>query len=145
MSPETLASEQNLTAFLAMFEDHRLPKSSWTHAAHVSVAACYLFGSDPGAVLPRMRAAIRGYNESAGTANTPTSGYHETITVFWLRMVDEFLRQSHPASRLEAARLAVTAFAEQRALHSGYYSFNVATDTRARREWVEPDLQPISC
>jgi hypothetical protein len=143
MSPETLESEENLTAFLAAFECHTLPKTAFTHAAHVTVAACYLHASDAGEVLPKMRAAISSFNESVGGANTETAGYHETLTVFWLRLVEDLLRQNSPASHLASAQLAVATFGESRGLHKDYYSGDVVTDRRARREWVEPDLQPL--
>lgn len=143
MSPETVESEENLAAFLAAFEGHTLSKTAFTHAAHVAVAACYLHASDADAVLPKMRTAIGSFNESVGGANTESAGYHETLTVFWLRLVENLLRRNSPASRLASAQLAVATFGGSRGLHKDYYSGDVVADRRARREWVEPDLQPL--
>jgi hypothetical protein len=143
MSPETLDSEENLAAFLAAFEGHTLPKTAFTHAAHATVAACYLHTSDAATVLPKIRAAIRSFNESVGGANTETAGYHETLTVFWLRIVDRLLSEKSPASRLQAARLAVANFGEGRGLHTAYYSGDIVNNRIARRQWIEPDLQPL--
>ena len=143
MDPKTLESDANLAAFLSAFENHTLPKTAFTHAAHVTVAACYLFHSNTAAVLPKMRANIRSFNESVGGANTATAGYHETLTVLWLRLVDRLLRQQNPTSRLHAAQQAVATFGDQRTLHTSYYSGNVVANTQARREWLEPDLQPL--
>lgn len=143
MRSEHLASKEALDAFLHGFETGTLVKSEWTHGAHVAAAASYLFDSDATAVLPLMRQRIRSFNLAVGGANTPTSGYHETLTYFWLAVVEDFLQRSNPASALEAARLAVAEFGEQRALHNRYYSGNVVQDTEARLHWKEPDLQPL--
>jgi hypothetical protein len=143
MSPETLDSEENLAAFLAAFEGHTLPKTAFTHAAHVTVAACYLHASDAATVLPKIRTAIRSFNESVGGANTETAGYHETLTVFWLRIVEASLRQNPSATRLSAARHAVATLGKERTLHTAYYSGDIVANRMARREWIEPDLQPL--
>jgi hypothetical protein len=140
---DPLASEESLAAFVAAFEGHTLPKEAFTHAAHVTVAACYLHGANSDVVLPRIRQAIRSFNESVGGANTKTAGYHETLTVFWLRVVERKLNEVRPASRLEAARQAVAAYGDRRELHAEYYSGDVVKDTNARREWREPDLKAI--
>jgi hypothetical protein len=143
MRPETIDTEENLAGFLAAFAGCSLPKEEFTHAGHVTVAASYLYGSDVAAVLPRIRIEIRRFNESVGGANTETAGYHETLTVFWLRVVDGLLREKQPGSRLEAVRMAVAAFGGRSGLHKEYYSGDVVGNRVARREWVEPDLSAL--
>jgi hypothetical protein len=143
MRPEHLATPEALEAFLRGFEEGTLAKSEWTHGAHVAAAASYLFNADFAAVLPLMRARISAFNLAVGGANTPTSGYHETLTHFWLLIVAESLRQYPPASALEAARHAVSVFGEARTLHSLYYSGDIVKDTTARRQWRAPDLLPL--
>lgn len=143
MRPEYLSSPEALDSFLHGFEAGILPKAEWTHAAHVAAAAYYLHGSSVASVLPLMRARISAFNLAVGGANTPTSGYHETLTHFWLLIVAEFLRQNPPASKLAAARHAVATFGEARALHTLYYSGDVVQDSAARRAWRAPDLLPI--
>ena len=138
-----LVSEQSLDRFLEAFFSHTLPKAQWTHAAHVTLAACLLHQGDVPSVLPVVRNAISSYNLSVGTQNTDTSGYHETLTIFWLRVVAESLRQSPSASRLHAVRGIVAAYGAERSLHRLYYSNDIVTCTAARRAWVEPDLKPL--
>ena len=91
MRPEHVATPEALETFLARFETGTLPKSEWTHGAHVAAAASYLHGSNFEAVLPLMRARIRFFNEAVGGENTDTSGYHETLTCFWLLVIAELL------------------------------------------------------
>jgi hypothetical protein len=143
MRPEHLASPAALNHFLRAFEGGTLPKSEWTHGAHVAAAASYLFNSDFAAVLPLMRTRIRAYNVASGVANTETSGYHETLTHFWLILVAHLLHREQPESKLAAARKAVAAFGEERTLHARYYSGDVVKDTAARQAWRSPDLLPL--
>jgi hypothetical protein len=143
MRLEHLATPESFDAFLHGFENGALPKPEWTHGAHVASAANYLFGSTVKVVLPQMRARISAYNLSVGGANTTTSGYHETLTRFWLVIVAEFLRQRQPQSRIEAARQAVAVFGEARTLHTLYYSGDVVKDPAARLGWRPPDLLPL--
>jgi hypothetical protein len=138
-----LTSEESLDEFLHAFFHHTLPKAQWTHAAHVTVAACLLHKGEVPSVLPVVRNAICSYNLSVGTQNTDTSGYHETLTIFWLRVVAQSLRQSPSASRLHAVRSIVGAYGDERSLHRLYYSRDIVTCSAARRAWVEPDLKPL--
>jgi len=138
-----LASEETLDRFLHAFFHHTLPKAQWTHAAHVTVAACLLHQGEVPFVLPVVRDAICSYNLSVGTQNTDTSGYHETLTIFWLKVVAQSLRQSPSPSRLQAVRSIVAAYGAERSLHRLYYSWDIVTCTAARRAWVEPDLKPL--
>ena len=140
MRPEHLATDQAFDQFLRGFENGTLPKAEWTHGAHLAAAACYLHGSSYEAVLPLMRQRIRAYNESVGGQNTPTSGYHETLTRFWLLVLVAFLAEHQPKTPLTAAQLAVATYGEERALHTRYYSWDVVSDSDARLGWREPDL-----
>jgi hypothetical protein len=57
-----------------------LPKPAWTHPAHFA-AAVWLIRCRPDLrAKPVMPGIIRAYNAATGVANTPTGGYHETIT-----------------------------------------------------------------
>jgi hypothetical protein len=142
MRTEHLATTEALDTFLRAFEACALDKSEWTNAAHVAAAASYLHGSSYETVLPLIRTRIQSFNVSVGGQNTATSGYHETLTRFWLRIVESLLHEHQPATHLEAAKLAVTTYGEQRALHTEYYSGDVVKDSTARLGWREPDLQP---
>jgi len=157
MRSEHLANDEALESFLRGFETGTLAKTEWTHGAHVAAAAYYLHGSADlhraardgaydmayDSVLPVIRQRIQSFNLAVGGANTATSGYHETLTRFWLRVVAGFLRERRPGSGLAAARQAVGEFGEQRALHALYYSGDVVKDSEARLGWREPDLRPL--
>ena len=140
-TPPYLADEAALEAFIAAWRAGTLPKTAWTHAAHVAVCAYYGWADVPlDEVFAAMKAGIVAYNEAVGTANTPTSGYHETLTRFWAGTVVAHLAAVRQPTRLEAVRAAVAAFGEARNLHAAHYSFDVVRDPSARATWVAPDL-----
>ena len=140
MEISLLRDEESLAEFVSAFEGEVLPRSMWTHGAHVAIAALYLRRCGDG-VLTQTRHAIRRHNRSVGT---PENAYHETLTVFWLAVVENFLRSAVYASELDAVRAAVAEFGEKRKLHADYYSFDVVGSDEARARWVPPDLRALT-
>ena len=60
----------------------RLPKSEWTHEAHVQAGLSLVLRMGPSRALATLREAIPRYNISTNTPNTNTGGYHDTLTVY---------------------------------------------------------------
>jgi len=120
-----------------------LPKAEWTHAAHFA-AALWLLACRPEInVQEAMPGMIRAYNQATGTANTDTSGYHETITMASLRAARAFLAE-HASLRLHAVcnELMGSPLGKSDWLLA-YWSRECLFSVEARRTWVEPDLQPL--
>jgi hypothetical protein len=141
--PTLPVTEREIDVFLASFEGCTLPKAEWTHAAHLLTGACYVHMLGREAALDKMRECVRRYNESVGGKNTETSGYHETITVMWIRLLDVLRRETGPMERAAFAALAVERFEPRRAVFREYYDFDVVGSTAARLGWVEPTLKPL--
>jgi hypothetical protein len=142
--PDFLETEESLTDFLESFERGTWPKSAWNHAAHIAVAACYLIEYPDEDAASHMRRGIRHYNQCVGTMNSDHSGYHETITLFWLAVVKARLRElAGELPRIEAARLLVTELAPQRDLFREFYSLDVVRSVDARKSWIAPDVKPL--
>jgi hypothetical protein len=92
---------------------------------------------DKAECLEHFRRDLNRFNESVGGANTEDSGYHETITVFWLDTIRAFLhRKSLP--RLEAVRLTVAEYAGQLRLPQSRYNFDLIKSREARARWIPP-------
>ncbi len=139
-----LIDEDHLTGFLKAFEHGTWPKADWTHAAHIAVAGCYLFDYPLEIATDRMRLGVRHYNHCVGTRNTDRSGYHETLTVFWMTIVKSHLdRLPWNTPRLEAVRQLVEVLGPQRDLFEEYYGFDVVQSVEARRSWMRPNLKPL--
>jgi hypothetical protein len=138
--PET---EQEIDHFIAAFEGCTLPKERWTHGAHLLTAACYVHASGQMAAIERMRICIKRYNESVGGQNTETSGYHETITVAWIKLLDSLLRDVSVVrmpERAQFAKLAMDRYARDREVFRRYYDFDLVASVEARCNWIEPTL-----
>ena len=86
-----------------------------------------------------MRAGVPLYNEAVGGQNTEDSGYHETLTCLWAKIVSDFVAAGEFATPYAAVYATVQQFGQQRKLHQEFYTYDVAADRRARREWVPPD------
>jgi len=138
-----LASESTLDRFLSDFFEHSLPKAEWNHAAHVALGAALLFHSNVTAALPKVREGLWTYIEATGGKNADDCGYHETLTVFWLKVIFARLQKLRSMSRLDAVREVVAEYGEQRKLHTEYYSGDLNCNVAARRNWVIPDLRRI--
>lgn len=138
-------SAAELEDLAGRFVARAIPHSEWTHVAHRAVGTWHVdrYGADE--ALTRMRQGIRRLNDSHGTPNTPTNGYHETITRAYLQLLQEFLDACPSDMPLHGrvARLATTPLSERNALLT-FYSKDMLMSARARAEWVEPDLEPLA-
>src|SRR5205823_9431593 len=112
----------------------------WTHAAHLTMAFWYLSRLDQAEAIERIRAGILHYNACQGTPNTDTSGYHETLTIFWIGIVAKFLKEADASwSELEVANRLVETYAGRSCLWRDYYSFDLLQSLESRRRWIEPE------
>lgn len=136
------SSARSLEDLVSAFRSATLPRDEWTHAAHLLVGVWHVltFGE---AALDELRAAIRRLNEAHGTPNTDTSGYHETITWLFVRLIAH-LRDQHPPD-ISAARLADLAveLLSDRSMPGRYYSPALLASSEARVRVVAPDRDPL--
>jgi hypothetical protein len=133
-----------LDELMARFEAASIPRGEWTHAAHLQVGACYVDRFGPSEALERLRAGIWRLNEANGVANTPTNGYHETVTAAYVQLIARFLGSCSPATSFPervAAMLASPVAGKQALLR--HYSRALLMSPRARVEWVPPDRLPL--
>ena len=135
--------EPAIDAFIAAFEDSTLPKARGTHAAHILTGACYVHRLGEAQAIARMRARIRAYNLAVGGQNTPTSGYHETVTILWIKLLSQFRKQHPDLTRAHFATLCVEHFQAERDILHRYYDYDVVASPEARRTWHPPTLQPL--
>ena len=133
-------TESEIDEFLAAFETCNLPKARWTHGAHLLTGACYVHALGEATAIDKMRLCVSRYNESVGGLNTDTSGYHETITIAWIKLLAGTLRETGPLPRAAFAALAVSRFEVDRDILRRYYDFDLVTSVIARRTWVPPTL-----
>jgi hypothetical protein len=73
---------------IARLEDCTLERTNWTHNMHL-VTGLYIYLSYQKKALAAMKERIWRFNDVQGKGNDGT-GYHETLTVFWLWAVRQF-------------------------------------------------------
>jgi hypothetical protein len=120
-----------------------LPKAEWTHEAHLRAGLWHVVNHGAVAALALLRTRITAYNESVGTANTDSSGYHETLTRFYVTVIDRFLAGADRGLPLDQLAAGLIAEYGDRRLPLYHYSEQRLFSVVARRSWVEPDLRPI--
>jgi hypothetical protein len=128
--------------FLRAFEECTLPFVEWKHRAHLKVAYLYLCTMPFADALARTRTNIQRYN---GATNTPESldrGYHETVTVAWLRLVNWTLREHGAEASADAFLEKHEHLLNRKALRF-FYSADHLRSWKAKAEFVEPDLTPL--
>ena len=123
--------------------DRTLPKNEWTHHAHLRAGLWHVHQLGPFVALDLLRARISKYNESVGTANTDSSGYHETLTRFYVVVIDRFLSAADQSLDLDALAEQLSERHGDRRLPLHHYSEARLFSVVARRAWIEPDLRPI--
>ena len=130
-------------ALIQAFESCTLPRSQWNHAAHLTVAFWYLVKLPPSEANDRIRQGIQTYNQAAGILTTKGSGYHETLTQFWIQIVSEFIT-AHAIQ--EVTPESVQQLLEECGnpqLPLDYYSYDRLFSKAARFGWVEPDGRSV--
>jgi len=133
-------SEPEIEALYAAFCARTLPKPHWTHAAHIVAAARLIREEGLASARTRMPELIRGYNLSNGVMNTNTSGYHETLTQFFLGEIDAFL-ETRTEAALDAVIAALLASPIARQDYPmRFYEPETLLSPIARRRWIRPDL-----
>ena len=121
-----------------------LLKAEWTHEAHLRVGAWHVHHHGADAALPLLRERIRRLNDRHGTVNSATSGYHETITAAYARLIADFLAAAGEGSELEAgvAALLASPLADRAALFR-FWSRERLLSPEARAAWLPPDLAEL--
>jgi hypothetical protein len=127
----------------AQFRDCSLPKAMWTHHAHLRVGLWHLRHFPADVALVRLREGIVRYNVACGVANTENSGYHETVTRFYVWLIGAFLCKADRALSLDELAEKLIAEHGHKDVPLQYYSRQRLMSSAARLDWVEPDLAPL--
>ena len=89
------ASPEDIDNLVARFRNLTLPYEAWTHAAHLAVGMWHVTRYGQEEATERLRNGIRQYNVACGIDNTESSGYHETITLFYIQIIRHYLESQN--------------------------------------------------
>ena len=122
-----------------------LPREEWTHEAHL--AASLWIARERAEIDPAqdLAAIISAYNESVGGVNDDTQGYHDTITRVYVEAVRVHLsRRDGGEPLVESVNALLTSPFGKRDLPLRFYSPELLFSVPARRNFIDPDLLPLS-
>lgn len=139
----TFRHASEILGLLRDFEARTLPHGRWNHAAHLTVALWHLLQYDWPEAVTRVRAGIQRLNEAHGVVTTRERGYHETLTIFWLRHVRAFLERGYNEARPLVPLANELIARSDKHLPLAHYTRELLYSWEARAGWVEPDLKPL--
>lgn len=132
-------TERIARAFIA----RSLPKPEWTHEAHLRVGLWHVLHHPGVRALDLLRERITAYNEATGVINDASSGYHETITRFYIAVIQQFVETVDRARPIDELAQELIAYCGARDLPLRHYTSGRLFSPEARLGWVEPDLEPL--
>ncbi len=137
-------SDNEIVDLIERFESKSLPKTEWTHEAHLVVAIWYSKKYSMTKAMDLVRNFISQHNQSVGTPNSDTEGYHESITQFWLLTAERFSQNQ----QFDTTSAACNAFINSDEGNSNYplnfYSEKKLFSVQARHHWIAPDKKEFA-
>ncbi|HJZ82206.1 MAG TPA: hypothetical protein VKD91_17730 [Pyrinomonadaceae bacterium] len=131
------SNDEEIRDLVWAFETCAIHPGEFKHYQHLAVALWYVKHFPYAEASEKMRTGIQRLAAAYGK-----TGYHETITLFWLKMVRSFLENGN--SRAKIFTLANKLASEYgKGAIAEYYSEELLSSTKAKNEWVEPDLKSV--
>ena len=145
METPYFSSDTEVEALVDAFINKTLPKTDWTHQAHLAACLWHLLRYNPVESMLLLRIRIITYNESVGGVNDLNNGYHETITAFWVAAINAYLNQKNRSDSISQLcnELFVSPYAD-RTLPLQFYSRERLFSVEARATFVQPNLAELS-
>ncbi len=129
-------------SFWRAFSARSIPVAEFGHAAHLRAGYLCLLKFGSGGALDAMRDGLRELlAQAVERGYDPPVGYHETITIFWLRLIAARFRPAE--SRDSAAFFADHPDLFDKHLIAKHYSKQRLMSDAARTRFVEPDRAPL--
>ena len=131
--------------FLTEFEACRWPLDKWHHRDHIKLAYIYLSRYSFEDTIARIREGIKIHNSVHQVPDSPTSGYHETMTRAWLSLVQFVLCEYGPSTDADEFYEQHPELSQKKTLRL-FYSKERLMSADARNNFCEPDLTqfPVS-
>jgi hypothetical protein len=136
-----LISTEEAEKLVERWENGQLEKEEWTHEMHLLVGCAMVVRYGKNALF-EMRQRIIRHNEAIGTLNSDDSGYHETLTVYWLWVIRKFLKEKQ-LKTFDEITLDALLFEENMAKRNewaDFYKLETIKSVAARRNFVQPDF-----
>ncbi|MEO6686539.1 MAG: hypothetical protein ABIN24_11265 [Dyadobacter sp.] len=133
-----------IKSLVDQFVSKTLPEEAWTHFAHLTVGLWFVSNHGLEEASALMPTYIAEYNKSLGKENTDFSGYHETITQFWIWVLDCYWKEvQKEKSLLNAANDLANNSCGEPANFLKFYSRELIFSVEARKKFLKPDLRDL--
>lgn len=137
-------SYKEIELLVEKFMNATLPKEQWTHEAHLTVGLWLISHYKLAEAVCLIRSGVVWYNKSIGNENTAEKGYHETITLFWAKVIYYYITEVKTKGALEEIldEFLQSPYSKRDYILE-FYSKNLLMSSYARAFWTEPDLKPF--
>jgi hypothetical protein len=130
--------DEEIIELVRRFESCAIRPEDFRHYQHLTVALWYVREFPYDLAAEKMRTGIRRLATAYGK-----TGYHETITLFWLLIVREFAARSASAESIWELANRLAASCTGKNVIDEYYSADLLSTPEAKERWVEPDLKSL--
>lgn len=133
-------TEREVHDLVRAFEDATVARDDWKHAEHLVVALYYVTRHDLDTAYAKMRSGILNLLVNGFAVDIEKEmPYHETITLFWMRLVADYNSARNGTSLLDKANEVARKWDKDYPLN--FYSRERLFSDDARARYVEPDLK----
>jgi len=136
---EKYTNENEIIAVVRGFEDATISRDAWKHAEHLTVALHYLCLYDIETATAKVRDGIFKLLKAFEVDLSKEMPYHETMTVFWMRVVAGFNAEKNGDRLVDKANELVATFDKDYPLK--FYTRELLFSDKARAEFVIGDIQ----
>ncbi|HMF58326.1 MAG TPA: hypothetical protein VK619_18425 [Pyrinomonadaceae bacterium] len=133
-------SDAEVEELVRVFESCELEPAQFSHGNHLAVASVYLTKMTEHEAAKRMRSGLYKFLDAHAVDRQK---YHETITVFWVKLAGNFLATTGKGRSLADVINELLELYGNSKLIFEYYSKELIDSDEARLGWVEPDLKPL--
>src|ERR1700755_3551177 len=130
-------TENELLAVVESFERGTISRDDWKHAEHLIVANFYLSKNDFDAAYNKMREGIFNLLKAFKIDLSKEMPYHETLTIFWMRTVEDFRKTKNGCSEFEICSELTTSFDKDYPMK--FYSRELLFSDEARAGFIDAD------
>jgi hypothetical protein len=135
----TFKDDDEIIDLVRRFECCEINPADFRHYQHLTVALWYIKKFPYDIAAEKLRAGIKKLAAAYGK-----TGYHETITLFWLVVVRDFVAKAGPMESICDLSNRLITSCTGKNLVNEYYSEELIASPEAKHGWVEPDLKSLS-
>jgi len=132
-------TQDEIESLIVRFHSKDTEKLPFSHQAHLTVGLWFAYNYEVYDATCRVRSGIIAFNLAAGGANTGTSGYHETLTVFWMQVIFFFRRLNEGQGLLDFVNAFLDSPFADKTLPFRFYDRQVIESGLARAQFVGCD------